>query len=85
MARKKYSVQGTGEKTTDTRTCRIIDELMEEHVFARKTVLRLSEANEQYLKGQETARKEIIACLTELANLYPPISKRKTNSYFTPA
>ena len=63
---------------------RIIDELMEEHVFARKTVRRLSEANEQYLKGQETARKEIIACLTELANLYPPHIEKEDKQLFYP-
>jgi len=63
---------------------RIIDELMAEHVFARKTVRRLSEANEQYLKGQDAARIEIIACLTELADLYPKHIEKEDKHFFYP-
>ena len=63
---------------------RIMDELMEEHVFARKTVRRLSDANERYLKGQEAAREEIHYCLGELADLYPKHIQKEDKRFFYP-
>lgn len=63
---------------------RIMDELMEEHVFARKTVSRLSDANERYMKGQEAAREEINYCLSELADLYPRHIRKEDKQFFYP-
>jgi len=63
---------------------RIMDELMEEHVFARKTVSRLSDAGERYMKGQEAAREEINYCLNELADLYPKHIQKEDKRFFYP-
>ncbi len=63
---------------------RIMDELMEEHVIARKTVQRLSDANARYLKGQEEASEEINDCLNELADLYPKHIQKEDKRFFYP-
>ncbi len=63
---------------------RIMDELMEEHVIARKTVQRLSDANARYIKGHEAAREEIISCLNELADLYPKHIQKEDKRFFYP-
>lgn len=62
---------------------RIIDELMEEHKYARKTVGLLVNANERYLKGENTSQ-EVVALLKELARFYPIHIEKEDKHFFYP-
>jgi hemerythrin-like domain-containing protein len=62
---------------------RIVDELVEEHKYARATVKRLVEAKNRYLAGVDTL-PEIAACLTELAEFYPRHIEKEDKRFFFP-
>lgn len=62
---------------------RIMKELVEEHKHSRKTVGRLVEAKERYLRGEDTLQ-EVIACLKELAQFYPQHIKKEDKNFFYP-
>ena len=49
----------------------IMNRLLEDHVFARKTVGALNEANTSVIKGNKGSIKEIISNLEKLVKLYP--------------
>jgi hemerythrin-like domain-containing protein len=62
---------------------RIVDELIEEHKYARGTVKRLVGAKDRYLAGEETLA-EIAGCLTELAEFYPRHIEKEDKRFFFP-
>ena len=49
----------------------IMNKLVEDHVFARKTVGALNEANNSVIKGNKGSIKEIMSNLEKLVKLYP--------------
>jgi hemerythrin-like domain-containing protein len=63
---------------------KLMDELMQEHVYARKTVGRLAEANVKYIRGDREAVADIMVCLTDLAELYPQHIAKEDKSFFYP-
>lgn len=63
---------------------RIMDELTEEHVGARKTVGKLREARDAYGKGESSATETIKTCLIELSNLYPKHIEKEDKRFFYP-
>jgi len=62
---------------------RIMNELVEEHTYARKTVGKLVEAKERYLKGENTS-EEVIGYLRELAQFYPKHIEKEDKHFFFP-
>ena len=64
---------------------RIMDELMAEHVYARKTVGALVVAKEQHVrtKGQDTIT-ELVNLLTELTSFYPRHIEKEDKHFFYP-
>ncbi|MBN2178712.1 MAG: hemerythrin domain-containing protein [Deltaproteobacteria bacterium] len=62
---------------------RIMNELIEEHKYARKTVGKLVDAKERYLKGEDSS-EEIIAYLRELAEFYPRHIEKEDKHFFYP-
>lgn len=62
---------------------RIMEELIEEHVQARKKVGRLIEAKKQYLTGS-AGSKPIADCLKELTAFYPPHIIKEDKHFFFP-
>lgn len=62
---------------------RIMKELIDEHEHSRQTVRKLVEAEEGYLRGENTAR-EIIAQLRELARFYPLHIEKEDKHFFYP-
>ena len=62
---------------------RIMEELVEEHKYARKTVGMLVDAKERYLKGENTSR-EVVSLLGELAHFYPIHIEKEDKSFFYP-
>jgi len=61
-----------------------MDELIEEHIFARKTVGRLVGARESYVQGDADALKDIMACIKELVEFYPVHIEKEDKHFFTP-
>ena len=63
---------------------RVMNELIEEHVFARSTTKALVEANTRYRNGDISVLGDIITCLQTLVNFYP-IHIEKEDKVFFPA
>jgi hemerythrin-like domain-containing protein len=57
-------------------------ELVEEHIFARKTVGRLLEANRKHLGGDKNSITDVISCLRELSELYPQHIEKEDKHFF---
>jgi len=62
---------------------RIMEELVEEHKYARKTVGMLVDAKERYLQGEDTSQ-EVVALLRELAHFYPIHIEKEDKHFFYP-
>jgi len=63
---------------------KIMDELVEEHVWARTTVGKLMDAKEHYVKGNISAVKEVIDLMSELVKFYPEHIKKEDKQFFIP-
>jgi hemerythrin-like domain-containing protein len=63
---------------------KIMEELIEEHRFGRETVRQLLSAKERYVKGEATARKEIIGILKKLVGFYPVHIEKEDKHFFLP-
>jgi hemerythrin-like domain-containing protein len=62
----------------------VMGELIEEHIFGRKTTKALIEANLAYRNGTKAALGEVTACLETLVDFYPK-HIRKEDAVFFPA
>lgn len=62
-----------------------VDELVQEHVFARKTVDRIEAAKEIYLIGQKNAPADIISALSIIIDFYPRHVEKEEKHFFIPA
>jgi hemerythrin-like domain-containing protein len=62
---------------------RIMDELVEEHRYARQKVGMLMAAKERYLDGENTSQ-EVVALLKELARFYPGHIEKEDKHFFYP-
>ncbi len=71
-------------KTLSQDLNRIMKELMDEHIFARKTVRGIIEARQSYMDGKDEALKTIINGLTDLSNLYPKHIEKEDKRFFFP-
>lgn len=64
---------------------RIMNELIEEHIFGRQTTKALVEANVRYRKGDASALLEVTAQLRTLAGFYPKHIKKEDAVFFPAA
>jgi hemerythrin-like domain-containing protein len=71
------------KKQLSAEHTRIMEELVEEHKYARKTVGMLVDAKERYLKGGDTSQ-EVVALLRELAHFYPIHIEKEDKHFFYP-
>jgi hemerythrin-like domain-containing protein len=62
----------------------VMDELVHEHITARKTVGRLVEAGKNYHSGDMKALETIKAVLKELTALYPAHIEKEDKRFFYP-
>jgi hemerythrin-like domain-containing protein len=60
-------------------------DLINEHVYARKTTANLDEAKERYLKGNEDARNDVLKLLTDLVEFYPKHIEKEDKRFFYPS
>ncbi len=71
------------ELTPELKT--IMKELLDEHVWGRKTTAKLVAAKEAYLSGDENGLAEIIDLARQLANFYPKHIEKEDKHFFYPA
>jgi hemerythrin-like domain-containing protein len=64
---------------------RIMNELIEEHVFGREATKALVDANTRYRKGDASALAEVTAGLRTLAGFYPKHIKKEDAVFFPAA
>lgn len=50
---------------------RLMDELIDEHIYSRQTTTELEEANKRYRNGDQTALSDIINKFKDLTEFYP--------------
>ena len=61
---------------------RIMDELIQEHIYARNKVAGLVGAKEQFLKGDEQAINQLVTDMEDLVKLYPAHIKKEDKVFF---
>ena len=71
------------KKELSSEHIRIMNELIDEHTYARKTVGKLVAAKERYLTGENTSQ-EVIGYLKELAQFYPQHIEKEDKHFFYP-
>ena len=64
---------------------RMMDELLEEHVYGRKTVSELADAKQRYVRGNTQAKDEIETSLKRLIELYPRHIEKEDKHFFYPS
>jgi len=62
----------------------VMDELVQEHIYARKTVRALLDAKNRYTKEDKSALVEVQAHLGELIQLYPAHIEKEDRHFFYP-
>jgi hemerythrin-like domain-containing protein len=72
------------KKDLSPEHARIMNELVEEHKYARTTVGKLVDAKERYLKGENTS-DDVISYLKELARFYPVHIVKEDKHFFYPS
>ena len=73
-----------GRKPLSSEHRRIMDELVNEHAIARKSVSELKACRERYAKGDPGALEGIISALHALAELYPKHIETEDKRFFLP-
>ncbi len=63
---------------------KVMNELVEEHISARKIVSRLADAKERYARTQKDGFQEIITYLTEVVEFYPLHIEKEDKHFFLP-
>jgi hemerythrin-like domain-containing protein len=72
------------KKQLSVEHAKIMDELVEEHKYARKVVGKLVEAKEKFLMGNKASIPDVIACLKELSEFYPKHIEKEDKHFFFP-
>jgi hemerythrin-like domain-containing protein len=73
-----------GKKPLTPEHKTIMQELLDEHTYARKNGKGLSDANESYRKGDTTAIREIQEYAKALTDLYPRHIEKEDKRFFIP-
>jgi hemerythrin-like domain-containing protein len=72
-----------GKKLTGEHR-RTMEELVEEHRWARKVTGRLVEANTRYVQGNKEALSAITDCIKTLVEFYPKHIEKEDKHFFIP-
>ncbi len=62
----------------------VMNELVEEHIAARRVVGRLADSKDQFAKTQKDGFQEIITSLKELIEFYPSHIEKEDKHFFLP-
>jgi hemerythrin-like domain-containing protein len=69
-------------KTLSPEDARLMQELVEEHRYARQTVSELVQAKQSYLEGRTEALQTILDKLTALVKFYPEHIRKEDKVFF---
>lgn len=72
------------EKNVSVEHKQIMDQLVEDHKWGRRTTARLVEANESYRKGDESSLSTITECMRLLVEFYPKHIEVEDKRFFIP-
>jgi hemerythrin-like domain-containing protein len=72
------------KKKLSTKHKKIMDELLEDHVFGRKTVKALLDAKNKYQSGDKQALQDVITHFEDLIKLYPQHIQKEDKDFFLP-
>lgn len=64
---------------------KMLNDLLEEHAYARKIVGDMESANKRYVQGQTDASKDVVKFLDNLIELYPIHIQKEDKQFFIPA
>ncbi len=73
-----------GAKKLEERHNKTMQELIEEHRWARRKVKELVDANERYKRGDKNALETIKICLRDLVDFYPRHIEKEDKHFFIP-
>ncbi len=71
-----------GKRSLSAQDTRVMNELIEEHVFARRTTRAVVKANFRYRKGDQSALADITAGLHTLVEFYPKHIEKEDKNFF---
>jgi hemerythrin-like domain-containing protein len=71
-----------GKRDLSVEDQRVMQELIDEHVFGRQTTKALVEANTRYRNGDESALSDITSKLHTIAEFYPKHIEREDKVFF---
>lgn len=74
-----------GKRPLSAEDRRIMQELIDEHIFGRQSTKALVEANTLYRNGDESALPDIIAALRTLVGFYPKHIEKEDKIFFPAA
>jgi len=72
------------KKELSPNHAKIMDELVEEHVWARTRVGKLVDAKNQYVEGNIKILDEIVKLMSELTKFYPKHIEKEDKHFFIP-
>jgi hemerythrin-like domain-containing protein len=72
------------KKKLNSEHLKIMNELIEEHKFGRKTTKELVKAKDRYINGEAEALKVIIERIKTLTNFYPKHIEKEDKHFFIP-
>ncbi|MFW9824028.1 MAG: hemerythrin domain-containing protein [Candidatus Thorarchaeota archaeon] len=72
------------KKALSPNHTKIMNELVEEHIWARNKVGKIVEAKNDYLKGNVKVLDEIIELMKELVEFYPKHINKEDKHFFIP-
>jgi hemerythrin-like domain-containing protein len=72
-------------KQMSSEHVRMVRELIDEHVYARRTTSNLAKAKERYVKGDGESRKEVWKLLNDLVEFYPKHTEKEDKRFFYPS
>jgi hemerythrin-like domain-containing protein len=70
------------KKKLSEKDQKLMNELIEDHIFGRKTTKALVEANARYRIGDKTSLLQVIECLKTLIDFYPKHIKKEDDIFF---
>ena len=73
------------ERSLSDEDRQMMETLINEHAYGRKTVKALSEANERYRNGDDAALKNIVNNLQRLVLFYPKHIEKEDKTFFPAA
>ncbi len=73
---------GLAQRSLSAPDRQVMNELMDEHVFARNTTNALIEANQRYRNGDSSALTDIVEKISTLVEFYPKHIQKEDDTFF---